>query len=56
MKTTTKKTGLKVTTGVKAGGFDPKFNHSSKGLAVKTALKAGFNCMKNHAVRLLVVS
>jgi hypothetical protein len=68
MKTTTKNTGIKVTTsikvttgikvitGIKAGGFDPKFNHSIRGLAVKTALKAGFKCMQNHSGRMLAVA
>ena len=56
MKTTTKNTGIKVNTNVKAGGFDPKFNHSTRGLAVKTSVKAGFKCMQNHTGRMLALA
>jgi len=51
MKTTTKNTGIKVTTNVKAGGLTN--NHSTKGLTVKTGLKGGYTYSKNHSTRLL---
>ena len=44
MKTTTKNTGIKVTTNVKAGGFNGGFNvpnHSRTGLKVRAGIKAG---------------
>ena len=47
MKTTTKNTGIKVTTGVKAGGITPG-NHNRTGLRVKTSLKTGSICRLNH--------
>ncbi|HMF43779.1 MAG TPA: hypothetical protein VKQ32_24055 [Polyangia bacterium] len=40
MKTTTKNTGIKVTTGVKAGGLRPP-NHNRTALRVKSGLQAG---------------
>ena len=53
MKTTTKNTGIKVTTHVKAGGLNNQ-NHSSIGLKVKsgikvtTSVKAGGLNNQNH--------
>ena len=52
MKTTTKNTGIKVNTNVKAGslGFN---NHVRTGLKVRSAIKAGTTiCQKNHNSRL----
>jgi len=57
MKTTTKNTGIKVTTNVKAGGFAPGFNnHNRKILKVATGLKAGkmIPCA-NHSRRVLSI-
>jgi hypothetical protein len=52
MKTTTKNTGIKVTTGVKAGGLNT--NHSASGLKVKTSIKVGATELRpNHTARLL---
>jgi hypothetical protein len=50
MKTTTKNTGIKVNTGVKAGGLTN--NHSRSGISVKTGLKGGYTYLKNHNARL----
>jgi hypothetical protein len=47
MKTTTKNTGIKVTTNVKAGSITP--NHVRSGLAIKAGIKAGYICKMNHA-------
>ena len=47
MKKTTKNTGIKVTTGVKVGGFAP--NHARAGLKVKSAIKAGGTFTPNHS-------
>ena len=41
MKTTTKNTGIKVTTGVKAGGMAPTPSITAAGLKVKASIKAG---------------
>jgi hypothetical protein len=42
MKTISKnQAGVKVTAGVKAGGFVGAGNHNRRGLAVKTSVKAG---------------
>ncbi len=41
MKTTTKNTGIKVNTNVKAGGWVFSKNHSATGLKVKAGIKAG---------------
>ncbi|MES1204535.1 MAG: hypothetical protein ABUS79_01235 [Pseudomonadota bacterium] len=49
MKTSTKTSGLRVKTGIKAGGF--KANHTS-GLRVKTGIKAG-GFKANHNTSLL---
>ena len=54
MKTTTKNTGIKVTTSVKAGGLNT--NHNASGLKVRTSVKAGATALRpNHAARVLVV-
>jgi hypothetical protein len=56
MKTTTKNTGIKVTTGVKAGGFSiTPGNHNRSALRVKTALKVGSISRLNHNRGLLRV-
>jgi hypothetical protein len=49
MKTTKKNTGIKVTTGVKAGGLQFPFNHNRSVLKVRTNIKAGILlAAKNH--------
>ena len=50
MKTTTKNTGIKVTTGVKAGGFGPNQWRQSQphALKIKTGIKAGGIQLANH--------
>jgi hypothetical protein len=55
MKTkTTKISGIKVTTNVKAGGM--RQNHNSAGLKVRSAVKAGGTPMKpNHTTMLLAL-
>jgi hypothetical protein len=54
MKTTTKITGIKVTTGVNAGGLNS--NHNSSGLKVRTAIKAGVTGLRsNHNVCVLAL-
>ena len=40
MKTTKKNAGIKVTAGVKAGGYNPP-NHNRSALRVKSGLKSG---------------
>jgi hypothetical protein len=55
MKTTTKNKGIKVTTGIKAGGFDVAHNHSRARLSVKTGLKVGYKPMQNHNARMLAI-
>jgi len=46
--TTTSKTGLKVKTTIKAGGFT--MNHSVRGLKVRSAIKAGgTGLVANHS-------
>jgi hypothetical protein len=47
MKITTKNTGIKVTTGVKAGGWSP--NHVRSVLKIKSSIKAGMTWSRNHA-------
>ena len=44
---TTKQTGIKVTTGVKAGGLSG-INHNRAGLKVRTGVKAGGLSGINH--------
>ena len=54
MKTTTKNTGIKVNTGVKAGGFIDRYNHNRSGLKIKAGIKAGQTIqLANHNRRLL---
>ena len=49
MKTTKNNTGIKVTAGVKAGGFTAGMNHSRSGLKVRSAIKGGgFTAGMNH--------
>jgi hypothetical protein len=56
MTKTTKNTGIKVNTGVKAGGFNGG-NHSRNGLKVRTGVKAGQMIqLANHSRRLLGVA
>ena len=56
MKTTTKNAGIKVTTGVKAGGINNQ-NHNRNGLNVKAGIKAGTMIqLSNHNRRLLAVA
>jgi hypothetical protein len=51
MKTTTKNTGIKVNSGVKAGGVCVP-NHSRPGLKVTAGIKAGSTiCVQNHNAR-----
>jgi hypothetical protein len=52
MKTTTKKAGIKVTSGVKGGGL-PITNHNQKCLKVRSAIRAGAIVHRNHNSRLL---
>jgi len=47
MKTTKKNAGIKVTTGVKAGGV-PTYNHNLRGLKVVSGVKAGMSFVRNH--------
>jgi len=48
MKTTTKNTGIKVQTGVRAAGINTA-NHSRSGLKVKAGIKAGSTItVQNH--------
>ena len=61
MKTTTKNSGIKVTTGVKAAGWTPYpmngSNHNRSALKIKTGIKAGTTIqLANHNRRLLVVA
>jgi len=50
MKTTTKNTGIKVTTGVKAGGWGSNANHTRSALKVTTSIKAGMLVgARNHS-------
>ena len=54
MKTTTKNTGIKVNTGVKAGGLQWPANHNARGLKVKANIKAGILlAARNHNRRAL---
>ena len=54
MKTTTKNAGIKVTTGVKAGGTPWYGNHNGNGLKVRTSIKAGILvAAKNHTRHML---
>ena len=55
MKTTTKNTGIKVTTNMKAGGIGDR-NHSRSGLKVKAGVRAAGICDRNHSRRGLKVS
>ena len=56
MKTTKKNTGIKVTAGVKAGGFNIP-NHSRNGLKVTTGVKAGTMIqLANHNRRLFALA
>ena len=56
MKTTTKNTGIKVTTGLKAGGFIPGPNHNRVGLKVAAGIKAGSMIHAyNHNRRLITL-
>lgn len=56
MKTTKKNTGIKVTAGVKAGGFD-RPNHNRAGLKIRGGLKAGTMIqLANHNCRLLPIA
>jgi hypothetical protein len=48
MKTTTKNTGIKVTTSIKAGGIGDH-NHSRGGLKVKSGVRAAGICDRNHS-------
>lgn len=52
MKTTTKNTGIKVTTGVKGAAL-PFSNHIRTGLKIKSALRGGAIVYRNHNVRLM---
>ena len=52
MTTTTKTTGLKVKTTIKAGGL-MRMNHNRAGLKVRSAVKAGGLMMMNHNRRAL---
>ena len=54
MKTRTTNAGLKVTTNIKAGGYNP--NHSRSALKVKTSIKAGMTCARNHSSRLIALA
>jgi hypothetical protein len=57
MKTTTKNAGIKVTTGVKAGGWSSNLNHSSRGLKVSTGLKAGAQIYaRNHSMTFVSIA
>jgi hypothetical protein len=47
MKTTTKNTGIKVTTGVRAGGVNTA-NHNRTGIKVTTGLRSGGVNTANH--------
>jgi hypothetical protein len=51
MKTTKKNSGIKVTTNVKAGGWNP--NHARRGLKIASAIKAGTTWSRNHTRALL---
>jgi flagella basal body P-ring formation protein FlgA len=57
MKTTTKNTGIKINTGVKAGGFGQWApNHNRGALKIKTAIKAGTVIQAaNHNQRLFTL-
>ena len=48
--------GIKVTAGIKAGGFN--FNHTRSGLRVKAGIKAGGGGIwqSNHCARLLAAA
>jgi hypothetical protein len=55
MKTNKKNTGIKVTTGINAGGF-PDRNHSRSGLKVKVGVRAGSMIqVSNHSRAGLIV-
>jgi hypothetical protein len=58
MKTTTKNTGIKVNTGVKATGLPPCIpNHTRTALKVKAGLKAGSLIrFSNHNARVIAVA
>jgi hypothetical protein len=57
MKKTTKNTGIKVTTGVKAGGWSSNMNHTTRGLKITSGLKAGAQIYaRNHAGTLATIA
>ena len=56
MKTNKKNSGIKVTAGVKAGGYNI-VNHNRNGLKVRAGIKAGTMIQSaNHNVRLLALT
>jgi hypothetical protein len=59
MKTTTKNTGIKVNTGVKAGGWNGGQmggNHNRNGLRIRTSVKVGTMIQSaNHSRQLLAL-
>jgi hypothetical protein len=56
MKTTTKSTGIKVNTSVKAGGL-PYVNHNQTGLKVRSGIRGGSSIVfRNHNARMFSVA
>jgi len=57
MKTTTKNTGIKVTTGVKAGALNSVQNHSNRGLKANSGVRAGAQIYaRNHTMTLAAIA
>ena len=53
---TTSKSGLKLNTGIRAGGLSPQHNRRGLTIRVRTAIRAGFGDLQANHTRTLIAA